>query len=784
MITVAIDAFQLGPNGKGVSRVLANLTRELLTGKANGIRYLALTTARGARLLGVHPVEGVLVVPDMPDSVWTHWGLPFYARRAGASLLYLHREIGPLWGPGVVLHVPEDPTARWGRIPRDAWRTRGRAALDRATMPMSLRRARVLATSTHATAEQLAVRFGINECQFALVPLGVEGVFENPEPGATEVTRSHIFHLGSEDERDNTVAVLKAYAWLQEHHTDDVPPLVIAGRLGELAASASTIVREASLSECTSVLGRVPDDELRRLYAGAIVCVQPSSDEGFGLQPLEAMAVGAPVVALDTLSAREVLGPGAELVAAASPEVLGPAIARLLSDSARRGQLARTGQQRSREYTWEKAAELVHGLVERALQMDPGPAAPLVDGSPRHRASPHIRSIARPPLPAHAVRLRDHESSRGALRLMVITPIIAPYRIPVFNALAELEGIELRVVYLSETVPNRAWPIYREEMAHHYAILRPIAAVRTRYSYTNLSKGILHELRTWRPDVVVGGGWDQPAALIAHRLRRVFSYGFSWWVESTERDLRGRLRIPTAFKKSLLAGSDSVIVPGTASAQYVERLGARPERVVVAPNAVDMRFFSLYERDARRPEARCKFLYVGRLHPAKGLDTLLNAWRLLGSHLTSLTIVGDGPARSHLTRRVTLEGLSSVHFAGHLNREGLANEYASADVFVFPSLSDPWGLVLNEAMAFGLPIVTTSAPGATDDLVRDGWNGFVVPLGDAITLAKAMQELERDPIRRTEMGKRSLEHISEFVPERCAKGLAAGARMASLANLA
>ena len=777
MRTVAIDAFQLRPNGKGVSRVLGNLTSCLLTMETTSTRYLALTTEAGSRLLGAQFARFVVSVPDMPDSIWTHWGLPFYARRAGADLLYLHREIGPLWGPAVVLHVPEDPTARWARIPPRAWRSRGRAFLDRAAMPISLGRARVLATSTRATAKELAVRFSISEHKFRLVPLGVDSAFKRLEPGELAGARSHIFHLGSEDDRDNTLAVVKAYAWLWEHHADVAPPLVIAGRLGRLAGPVATVIREASLSEHTSVLGRVADDKLRRLYAGAVVCVQPSSDEGFGLQPLEAMATGAPVVAVDTPSAREVLGLAVELVPSASPDVLGPAIARLLSDRAYREQLGRRGQDRSRDYTWARTAGLVHELVERDSPIDPSPSPPSSVAAPEERA---LRPIAQRSFSRVDLRRRREDPPQSVIRLMVLTSIMAPYRIPVFNALAELEGIDLRVIYLAETSPNRRWPIYKHEVRHDYTVLKQIAAVSTGHSYGHLSRGIVGELRAWRPDVVVGGGWNQPVILLAYFLRRVFGYGFSWWVESTERDRQGRVRIPSGFKRLLLAGSDSVIVPGIASAQYVQALGASPKRVVAAPNTVDTRRPSLVQREMKSPTARSGFLYVGRLHKEKGLDTLLDAWESLGPISGTLTIIGDGPAASHLVRRVALEGMLNVRFTGHLDREALAVEYASADVFVFPSLSDPWGLVLNEAMAFGLPIVTTSAPGAVDDLVTDGWNGLVVLPEDATALAKSMEDLARDPTRRAEMGRRSLERIASFVPDRCAEGLASGARTALL----
>src|SRR5437016_2767306 len=165
------------PAGKGVSRVLANLAPRLLARGDRQVRYIVLTTATGADLMGTQPPGSIIVVPEMLDSLWVHWGLPLHALRAGADLIYLFREGGPLWGPPYILHVPEDPTVRWTRIPPDAWRVRARAALDRMTMSQSVRRARLLATATTATASDLARRFAIRRSRFAVVPLGVDRIF-------------------------------------------------------------------------------------------------------------------------------------------------------------------------------------------------------------------------------------------------------------------------------------------------------------------------------------------------------------------------------------------------------------------------------------------------------------------------------------------------------------------------------------------------------------------------------------------------------------------------------
>jgi glycosyltransferase involved in cell wall biosynthesis len=766
MTVVAIDAVHLRPGGKGVARVLANIAPRLLGREDEQIRYVALTTQAGAELLGGHDAGGVVVVPEMLDTLWVHRALPVHALQAGADLLYLHREVGPLWGPQYILHVPEDPAARWARIPPGAWRVKARAELDRMLMPHSVRRARSVATSTDATARNLARKFAVPRDRIQVVPLGVDSVFRGAEQDPGARARQHIFHLGSEDSRDNTLAVLHAYAWLRAHAPNPPPPLVVAGGLGRLGPSAAALAQRAG-RDCVSVLGRVSDEELHALYKEAVVCVQPSSDEGFGLQPLEAMAAGAPVVALDTPAAREVLGTAAHLARSPAPEVLGSAMDRLLLQGSLREELERQGLERSKTFTWERTTDLLHALVvettaERVTRKGgrSGTASGWRTG----------RSLG--------ARSPSEGAEKGAARLMVLTSIIAPYRIPVFNALAASHGLDLRVVYLSETEPRRSWPIYRDDIHHDYGVLRDWAIVPAGNSYVHISRGLLSEVIAWRPHVVVAGAWDQPAMLLAYLLRRRVGYAFAWWVESTERDARRLIRLPRALKARLIRGSDAMIVPGRASSRYISSLGALPEKIAIAPNAVDMHFFASHGRRDRSVRDGCRFLYVGSLHPLKGLDVLLDAWSLLGHPSAMLTVVGDGPARQDVGRRAALAAVSSVRLTGHLDREALAAEYASADVFVFPSLSDPWGLVLNEAMACGLPVVTTSAPGAAEDLVSDGWNGYVVRPGDAVALAEAMRALAADADLRASMGRRSLERIAGFSPDRCAEGLAEGARRA------
>jgi len=96
-----------------------------------------------------------------------------------------------------------------------------------------------------------------------------------------------------------------------------------------------------------------------------------------------------------------------------------------------------------------------------------------------------------------------------------------------------------------------------------------------------------------------------------------------------------------------------------------------------------------------------------------------------------------------------------------------------ADALIFPTHSDPWGLVVNEAMSCGLPVIATNVAGCTEDLVRDGWNGFVIPPRDSSSLAGVMERLAVGPALRVEMGARSRGKIAEHSPEAWAQGLIA-----------
>ena len=372
-------------------------------------------------------------------------------------------------------------------------------------------------------------------------------------------------------------------------------------------------------------------------------------------------------------------------------------------------------------------------------------------------------------------------------RVVIITEIIAPYRIPVFNALAQHDGIDLHVIFLAENDhTQRQWLVYKDEIRFSYQVLRSWRQRAGRHSFL-LNWGAKTALQRAEPDFVVCGGYNHVAAWQSMSWARRNGVPFCLWAESTNKDLRGGHAWTEFLKTRFLRSSDSFVVAGKSSAEYLRTYGVPEEMIFTAPNAVDTQLFVHRAAEIRRDAEGHRqalglptrfFLFVGRLVQEKGIFDLLRAYGALAPEIRTemgLVYVGDGVARSALVKCAATINPGSIQVSDFAQRERLAAYYALADVFVFPTHTDPWGLVVNEAMACGLPVISSDAAGCVADLVEDGWNGRVVLASDVAQLTSAMNELGRDAELRSIMGERSRKRIQRYSPEAWAAGMASAA---------
>ncbi len=372
-------------------------------------------------------------------------------------------------------------------------------------------------------------------------------------------------------------------------------------------------------------------------------------------------------------------------------------------------------------------------------------------------------------------------------RLTIVTEIIAPYRIPVFNALAKVDGIDLHVIFLAETDPEaRDWLIYKDEIRFSSEVLPSYRKLVGKHNFL-LNFGVRAALRRAKPDVIICGGYNYIASWRALLWARQNHLPFLLWTESNSRDLRHNNPLTQALKRTFIGRCDGFVVPGKASRQYLHSFNISDEKIFTAPNAVGNDLYKTISDEVRKNATKWRsqlhlperfFLFVGRMVVEKGIFDLLKAYATLDLQLRAevgLVFVGDGPERVKLERlSQTVKG-GSIRFPGFIQRENLARYYALADALVLPTHTDPWGLVVNEAMACGLPIICSDVAGCIPDLVEEGSNGFVTPVGNIETLARVLRELASHPQIIREMGENSRKRILHFSPEICASGIAEAA---------
>jgi glycosyltransferase involved in cell wall biosynthesis len=374
-------------------------------------------------------------------------------------------------------------------------------------------------------------------------------------------------------------------------------------------------------------------------------------------------------------------------------------------------------------------------------------------------------------------------------RLVIITEIISPYRIPLFNALASRPEVDLHVIFLAETDPAlRQWQVYKEEIRFAYEVLPSWRARVGRYNAL-LNAGIRRALRVAAPDVVLCGGYNYLASWQALQWARARRVPFLLWSESNVQDMRARHAAVEFLKQEFIRRCNGFVVPGKSAFEYLRSHGVPEQRIFTAVNAVDNDFFCREAARARECASHVRvelglpsryFLFVGRLVPEKGVFELLSAYATLEPevrHGIGLVFVGDGKSRSALEKASAQISPGHVRFAGFAQREDLAKYYALADVVMLPTYTDTWGLVVNEAMACRVPVVVSDIAGCAADLIVSDHDGQIVPPKDVGALVRSMRDVADFPEKWARMAQNGWMRIAEYSPVQWSEGISEAVNM-------
>ena len=354
---------------------------------------------------------------------------------------------------------------------------------------------------------------------------------------------------------------------------------------------------------------------------------------------------------------------------------------------------------------------------------------------------------------------------------------IGPYHHSRFAAVAgelQLHVIETRpqsIEYTWAFQPHGNYTIHQLSGHPHPEADLPLAPLRHQ---------LAELLETIQPQAIISVGWAdrtyQQLLVLAHQ-RRIPVVLIS---DSRQRD-EPRSAAKESLKRQLLRGYSAALVAGQESRAYLEELGFPPAAIFQPWDVVDNAFFEQAASGAapRQPH----FLCVSRLVAKKNHAGLLQAYATYqrqGGHW-GLQLVGSGPLEPEIRAKIAaLPVPARVQLLPFCQLEQLGRLYAQASAFVLASTTDQWGLVVNEAMAAGLPALVSSACGCAVDLIEHGVSGWCFDPGEPAALAALLQEAEQQPVSEcSAMVEAAHRRLNLFSPQRFAGGLAAAVQQAA-----
>lgn len=345
--------------------------------------------------------------------------------------------------------------------------------------------------------------------------------------------------------------------------------------------------------------------------------------------------------------------------------------------------------------------------------------------------------------PATGVR-RAHSKPR----VVFLTVMPTPYMQDLFHGIVAAGQIDLRVLYMEMAAPDTYW---KEPQLPTYARLLDGRWLGFGGARLHWNRGLLRELRGARPDLIVVSGYagfTPQAALLWARARGIPCVLFGELPGMRQRSRTGRF-LRWLAQRPVLRWADGIIAVGKRAARAYGELTHGQTPVWNLPYHCDLEPFLSISRPRPGRDGRIRFLYCGQLIERKGVDLLVRAFNGLADrhpHI-DLTLVGDGPLRAALADAVPDRLKGRVDLAGFRQIAELPDCFAAADVFVLPSRHDGWGVVVNQALAAGMPVIVSDAVGSADDLVRPGENGAICRAGDEDSLADALRSFVEAPER-------------------------------------
>ena len=340
-------------------------------------------------------------------------------------------------------------------------------------------------------------------------------------------------------------------------------------------------------------------------------------------------------------------------------------------------------------------------------------------------------------------------------KVLLVTNIVSPYRIPLYNYISQNKDFEFRVIALAEKEKNREWILPKKKIKFSFEILQGLNLFFTKEMSEipiHINVGLFERIWKYKPDIIITSGYDSLAYWQSFFYCKIFRKKYILWNGTTLLSSKSIHGFRGILKRIIIRGADKYIVYGTKAKEYLEYFGAKPKNIFISTNTVDIKYFhdNVFENrtkpsflEERKKYPKILFLYIGRLVKLKGLIQTLKAFKVLNSRQIGLMIVGSGSEEENLKKFSKENKIKNIFFKGFHQQDELPKYYALADVLILPSFREVWGLVVNEALAGGLYVLSSKYAGASYDIIKET-NGKILDPDNVSGIAEKIKFCENN----------------------------------------
>jgi len=357
------------------------------------------------------------------------------------------------------------------------------------------------------------------------------------------------------------------------------------------------------------------------------------------------------------------------------------------------------------------------------------------------------------------------------VRVLFLTNLPSPYRVDFFNELGK--QCELTVLFDRNKADDREESWLSNKSTNFNGIFLKGIKLGNK---PPLCTEVISYLKKFEDDIIIIGQYSSPTGMLAIEYLKFKNIPFILNIDGGL--LKKENNIKFKIKKHFISAASSWLSTGKESDNYLLKYGADWKKIYHYPFSSIRKDEIMNEPLTKRKKESLKkklginyeylVLGVGRFIPLKNYELLLNNWEKVDSNVM-LCLIGGGPEEERYKKIISNKRLKNVKILSFKEKEELNNYYLSADIFIHPTSSDVWGLVINEALAFGLPIITTDDCIAGVELIENNINGFVTPSSRFDLMLANLNLLINDEELRKKIHQNNLLEANNYTIEKMAK---------------